>query len=159
MTAMHDRRRSPPRTCASQHHRRRALLSLLVVPSKGGRPPPLMGAAASLPFLTRVSLPHHFVTTVAAVSAPTSGGGQCQWGRGAAVAGGGALVEKARTYDRGAQQRCGDAAAVGRGSGGGGKLMHWEKAAAVGEGSGSGGNQQLRVEMYSHCALIYVPRI
>ena len=62
MTAMHDRRRSPPRTCASHHHRRPALLSLLVVPSKGGRPPPLMGTAASLPFLTQVSLPHHSVT-------------------------------------------------------------------------------------------------
>jgi len=78
MTAMHDRRRSLPRTCASHHHRRRPLLSLLVVPSRGKRPPPLLGAAASLPFLTQVSLPHHSVPMVAAVAAPTGGGGQYQ---------------------------------------------------------------------------------
>jgi len=41
-----------------------------------------MGAAASLPFLTQVSLPHHSVTTAAAVAAPTGGGGQYQWGGG-----------------------------------------------------------------------------
>jgi len=72
------------------------------------RPPPLaaplMGAAASLPFLTQVYLPHHSVIMVAAVAAPTGRGGQYQWGgggssgrRGGSTDGGNAVPVKGAT--------------------------------------------------------------